>query len=115
MKNEKQKESRFQQIRFGGFLVIIFITYFIVVSSIKTIENFRLKRTGIYTKAIVYDQRHVGSKGVIKTYYEFMVDGKHYQGSSINNDNAKNGDTLNIVFLKSNPKVNRPKTFLGIK
>lgn len=106
------KRSIKRELSFGGLITIILITYLIFEGGSKTIENIRLKRSGICTNAIVYKQKHVGSKGVVNTYYEFIVDGKHFQGFSTIDDDAKIGDTLQIVFLKSNPKISRTKSFL---
>jgi hypothetical protein len=117
MKNNihNKKKNLKRGLSFGGIISIVFIAYLVIVGGSNTIENFRLKRSGISTKAIVYNQKHVGSKGVVNTYYEFIVDDKHFQGYSTTEDNAKIGDTLQIVFLKSNPKISRTKSFLGLK
>lgn len=117
MRNNKhgKKRSTKRNLRFGGLISIVLIIYLVVVGGTNTIENIRLKRSGLCTSAIVYKQKHVGSKGVINTYYEFIVDDKHFQGFSTIDDDAKIGDTLQIVFLKSNPKISRTNSFLRLK
>ncbi len=71
-----------------------------------TFEEYSLKKHGIVTNAVITDTRAGGSKGQIKCYYIFTVNGNEYSGNNSDAD-YKIGDTIRIVYKKDNPEVNR--------
>lgn len=117
MNKVKQTKSKpkSNKLTFRGILVIVMISFLIIEFGKNAYDNFILKRYGIFTEAVVTKKKHVGAKGAIYTHYEFMTNGKHYQGFSVDDENAEIGDTLEIVFIKSNPKISKTSRFLGIK
>jgi hypothetical protein len=94
-------------------LLILFIAiiWFITKSSKVTIENYQLNKKGINTKGIIMDVRNVGAKGVIRANYYFEVNSDRYQGW-VDSRNYRAGDSINILFLKNNPHVNREREFI---
>lgn len=78
----------------------------------KTIENSQLTREGHCTNAYVLSKKNIGAKGVINVKYQFNYNGITYYGNSQNNDNAEIGDSITIVFLESDPQINRSNSFL---
>lgn len=77
----------------------------------KTIENYRLSRTGILTKAVVTNNKKVGGKGTVDLTIQYNVSGQKYEGT-LTNENYKIGDSLEIVYLESNPSVVRSYRFI---
>jgi hypothetical protein len=98
-----------------SILILIVIIFIVIISSKKTVENYRLKRNGIITKAIIVNKKNVGSKGVIYTYYEYKVNGIKYSAYSSSDDNVAVGDSIDIIYLKSDPEVSRSNSFLKNK
>ena len=79
--------------------------YMLFVMAKRTIEIYQLRNGGICTKAIIqkkYTERHKKVR-----VYKFRVENKVYSGSSIYDWHLDIGDTLDIVYLPSNPKINR--------
>jgi hypothetical protein len=87
------------------------VVYFLYVSIGKTVDNNDLEINGIETIAIVTDVRKVGSKGVIRCTYTFEVNNLIYTGN-VDDDYYKTGDTIQVLYLKIKPEINRDKKFL---
>ena len=87
------------------------ITVFLYGATKKTIENYRLARTGILTKAVVTNKNKVGGKGTIDLTVLYNVSGQKYEGI-LTNENYNIGDSLEMVYLKSNPLVIRSYRFV---
>lgn len=115
MKKNNLHKVAFSRITIGKAFLIILIFYVIIVGGRKTIENYQLRANGICAKAVIIYKKNVGSRGIIDTHYEFRVNGNIYQGFSSHDDSALTGDTIIVVYLKSDPSVNRSNTLLGIK
>ena len=100
--------------KFHIFWIIIagLFVHFLYVSIGKTIENNDLVKYGIETSAIVTDVRKVGSKGVIRCTYTFEVNNLIYTGN-VDDDYYKTGDTIQVLYLKIKPEINRDKKFLN--
>lgn len=66
------------------------------------LENIFLYEQGQTTKAYVYKLRstHHGDRSV----YEFKVSNERYKGEDLN---AKLGDSIQVVYLPQNPRINR--------
>jgi hypothetical protein len=88
-----------------------FVVYFLYVSIEKTIDNNDLIKMGIETSAIITDVRKVGSKGVIRCTYTFEVNNIKYTGN-VDDDYYKKGDTIQVLYLKIKPEINRDRKFL---
>jgi hypothetical protein len=93
------------------FVLIFIITVFLYGATKKTIENYRLARIGILTKAVVTNKKKVGGKGTIDLTVLYNVSGQKYEGT-LTNENYYLGDSLEIVYLKSNPLVIRSYRFI---
>lgn len=102
------------RLSLGLIFAIAVIMYVLYVGGGKTIENYRLKSNGICIKAKVIYKNKVGGKGVIYTHYTFMVLNKNYEGYSSDDDSALVGDSIMVVYLKSNPNINRSNSLLKI-
>ena len=76
--------------------------------------SYRLEKKGIYTKAIIYEKKSVGGKGIISTRYYFNYKNNKYYGSSEWDDKAVIGDSLIVFFLDANPNINRSNSLLDI-
>ena len=79
--------------------LIIVVTFSIVKVEI---ENICLYNKGVEAKAYVYKLRSLktGSRSV----YEFKVSNERYTGED---SNSKLGDSIQVVYLPQNPKINR--------
>jgi hypothetical protein len=95
-----------------GIISLLFALFIIVIST-KEYDNFKLRKEGLYLKAVVIKKRTVGAKGTIYTYYRYNVDGIYYEDYSTVDDFAKIGDSITIIYLKSDPKISRTNTFLN--
>ena len=79
--------------------LIIIVTFLIVKVEI---ENICLYNKGVEAKALVYRRTSKGRRGV--SLYEFRVSGIRYTGEDII---SKPGDSIQVVYLPKNPKINR--------
>ena len=127
MKKNKRIEPRpsiFRRLSKWWFL-IIFLGWFIYGSGKQTYINYRLKKFGKCTKAIVYSRNKIGSKGTVDSKYSFEWKNYTHFGSSTSDDKYREtenfflteddlitGDTIIIVFLESNPEINRSNSIV---
>ena len=85
-------------------LIVICIVFGITALLICKVEleNICLYEQGQTTKAYVYKLRsiHHGHRSV----YEFKVSNERYKGEDLN---SKLGDSIEVVYLPKNPKINR--------
>ena len=100
----RKKEQKLPQkgIRRNVFIIgalITIVTFFIVKVEI---ENICLYNKGVEARAYVYKLRSLktGSRSV----YEFKVSNERYTGEDLN---SKLGDSIQVVYLPQNPKINR--------
>lgn len=100
-----------KKVRIFWIAISGLVVYFLYVSIGKTLENNDVDKYGIETNAIVIDMQKVGSKGVIRCTYTFEVNNVLYFGS-VDDDYYKKGDTIQILYLKKNPEINRDKKFI---
>lgn len=114
MKKDEKKLKSPIRLSLGLIFTIAVIIYVLYVGGEKTIENYRLKSNGICVKATVIYKNKVGGKGVIYTHYAFRVSNQNYDGFSSDDDLALIGDSITVVYLKSNPNINRSNSLLKI-
>lgn len=79
--------------------VIIIVTFLIVKVEI---ENICLYNKGVEAKAYVYKLRSL--KTSHRSVYEFKVSNERYTGDDFY---SKLGDSIQVVYLPKNPKINR--------
>jgi uncharacterized protein (UPF0333 family) len=92
------------------FVIALFIS--IIYYATRNIGTDRkLKSEGISIKGIVYDVQHVGAKGDIDTYYKFKVGNKSFNNVSIYDGLLNIGDSISIVYLESDPSINRSSSY----
>lgn len=84
----------------GGILCFICFCCFLIKGGYETYNNYRLGRDGICTTAVIYKN---GKRCYM--HYKFQVDGVAYYGKEWTSKTI--GDTVSIVYLPSNPKINR--------
>jgi hypothetical protein len=87
------------------------VVYFLYVSIGKTFDNNNLVKNGIETNAIISNVRKVGSKGITRCTYTFEVNNFLYTGN-VDDDYYETGDTIQVLYLKIKPEINRDKKFL---
>ena len=114
-KNKKIHASNSPKIYIGNIFFILVLIYCIITVGKGTIEIHRLKSDGKCAEAVVLYKNNIGSHGVIDSHYEFNVNGRIYNGSSDEENLAEIGDTIYILYLKSDPQINRSCSFLDIK
>lgn len=90
----QKKANRVLNIIFWGWIVFLI--------SNTEMENIMLYRQGQTTKALVYRRTSKGRNGW--SLYEFKVSGIRYTG---HDPNSKVGDSIQVVYLPQNPKINR--------
>lgn len=94
--------------------IVILILCLLYIFTKNYIVNYQLRNKGIKAKAIVYEKKHIGAKGVISTEYYFIWKGNKFYGDSDIDGKFGIGDTMVVFFLESNPNINRSNTLLEI-
>lgn len=89
--------------------IIIIISWIIFIKPEYNIS--KLKKSGKLVKGIIYRKSLVGSKGTIRCFYNFDVDGIKYEGF-YDNDAYKKGDSLEIIYYIEDPSLNQAKQFV---
>jgi hypothetical protein len=114
LKTDKQKERRKyfsgRQVRMALFIGLIL--FFVYHSSIRTIENVRLARNGLPTRAVVIERKDVGGAAGVALIYTFYVEGIRYE-SEQSNEPYQVGDTIDILYLAANPRITRTYRFIS--
>ena len=90
---------------------ILFLFSFVILIVRNNYNVFRLKSYGLETKAFVYRKYSVGSKGTIRCFYRFVVNGKQYEGF-YDNGIINQGDSISIIFYPPRPSLNQAKQFI---
>lgn len=90
---------------------IAFGLLFLIRGTKRTVENYHLKKEGICVQAVVYHKYQAQHKKV--RCYEFRVGEKKYRGKTITDHKLKVGDSLTIIYLPSNPEINRSNTVIN--
>ena len=89
-------------------LMIILVVY--IVSNIRyNIGNYQLSKNRKTTVGVVDEVTYY--KGSKKTHYSFYVGSEKYKGCCYYDVKKYEGDTLKIIYLPTNPKINRCITF----
>ena len=104
-KSSTKRQKKYAIVIKNNKIIYIFCVFVFFVIAKRTIENYQLRNGGICTKAIIqnkYTERHKQVR-----VYKFRVGNKVYSGTSIYDWHLDIGDTLDIVYLPSNPKINR--------
>lgn len=106
-------ETRFSLInRFkGNFVLILFILFIIFLVVRNNDNNDELNKNGKKTRAFLYKVKRVGSKGTIRGFYRFEINNILYEGF-YDNDNLKENDSIDIIYLSDNPERNQAKQFV---
>ena len=101
-KSQKQPNGDAFTISRNVFVLGVFIPVLTFLIGKTAIDNIRLFDKGVETKAYVYKLRSYknGSSGV----YEFKVLNERYTGED---SHSKVGDSIHVVYLPNNPKINR--------
>ncbi|MBK8626931.1 MAG: hypothetical protein IPN86_15600 [Saprospiraceae bacterium] len=93
------------------FWIIIFLM-FVWYIIIRPEYNIHLLRSeGKETKGRIYRKSSVGSKGTIRCFYNFEVEGEIFEGFY---DNSKlyQWDSIEIIYFKKDPNLNQAKQFV---
>jgi hypothetical protein len=93
----------------GIILSLILITAYLIRGEL-SYNN--LKDKGKCIKAVVIAKKEAGSRGAIHTYYKFYVNGIAYVNFSNYDDFVSIGDSIDIVYLESDPQTNNSNTYM---
>lgn len=104
MKKTKPQKNIWNKI-LKNPLWYLFLIFVLVKGGYEIYNNYRLERYGICTQAIVQKTYQEMHKRI--TIYKFCVENKAYSGKSIYDRHLDFGDTLDIVYIPFNPKINR--------
>jgi hypothetical protein len=89
------------------FFIIVFL--FLVFRNNNNIS--KLRNEGQETKGRIYRKSGVGSKGTIRCFYNFDVNGKVYEGF-YDNPKLNQWDSLEIIYYRKDPNLNQAKQFV---
>jgi hypothetical protein len=93
-------------------LVLVLFVFFIIFLVLRNNNNNdELQKKGKQTKAYLYKVKAVGSKGIIRGFYKFKLNNNFYEGF-YDNDNLKEHDSIDILYLPDNPERNQAKQFV---
>jgi hypothetical protein len=95
----------------ANFVLILFICFIIFLVLRNNNNNDELQKKGKHTKAYLYKVKGVGSKGTIRGFYRFEINNNYYEGF-YDNDNLKEHDSIDIIYLPDNPERNQAKQFV---
>ena len=106
-KNRKNRRSKtfkekIMDLSLSAWILIAALIYFLIFSLNITIENIQLKKDGVYTRACVIGYGRRFSR------YEFKVGLRYYRGTG-GPGYLDIGDSLTVVYLPSDPTVNRSR------
>lgn len=71
----------------------------------------KLRKNGQVANGIIYSKKGVGSKGTIRSFYNFEVAGKQYEGF-YDNPKLNQRDSLEIIYYRKDPSLNQAKQFV---
>jgi hypothetical protein len=127
MKKKKTKGGKIHNQRpFIGYLFLVLLIFYVLYEGgYETFINYNLKQKGICAKAVVYNRYTFGGKGHVSTVYKFVWKNQQYTGKSFNDakyrqtnrwfktsDDLVIGDTITVVFMESNPNINRSNSVI---
>ncbi len=95
-------------------LIVVLFSSVIYYGTLRMGTDNKLKSEGICINGLVNGVQHVGAKGDVATSYQFEVKGKIYEADSYYDDDLKVGDSIVIVYLESDPTINRSNNYLHI-
>lgn len=95
----------------ANFVLVLFICFIIFLVLRNNTNNDELKENGKQAKAYLYKVKRVGSKGTIRGFYKFEINNNYYEGF-YDNDNLKEHDSIDIIYLPDNPERNQAKQFV---
>jgi hypothetical protein len=111
MSHKPKNQSYNYKNKISLVVLLLVIAWFIIIVVKKGKTNTQVYQKGEITKAIIIDKRRVGGKGIERCTYSFLYNNIKYEGW-VNDDDFKIGDTIQILFLKENPEINRSKKFI---
>lgn len=105
--NEMEVQKKMKNIL--AYFVIVFSVLFVLSVTIwQTNRNISLDKNLKYGKAVI-TEFGLSGKGLHYLNYEFVVDGKKYQGSGVHyphTDTLSIGDTIEIFYDETDPENN---------
>lgn len=105
----KRKQRNFSQI-IPLFPIMLLVVFFALV--FRNNNNIsKLRNDGKEVKGMIFRKSVVGSKGTIRCFYNFEVEGKNYEGFYDNNK-LRQGDSLEIIYYTKDPSLNQAKQFV---
>jgi hypothetical protein len=125
IKSKKKKYTiKNRKHKAGWIIPIVLLLYILGTGGYKTYQTYILKKDGICTNAIAY-HRYWGYR-TVNTQYRFAWDSKTYEGESTDHADVRYsynsifkeadmfaiGDTIVVVFLGSNPNINRSNSIV---
>jgi hypothetical protein len=93
---------------FWLILTVLFIWYIIIRP---TYNISKLRNDGKEVKGRIYRKSSVGSKGTIRCFYNFEVEGQSYEGF-YDNKNLNQWDSIDVIYYKKDPSLNQAKQFV---
>ncbi len=102
--------SKANKVGFALIFVVVIVVIIHIFSGSK--DNNKLKNEGVSIKGIVIEKRTPGYRGIVNTYYKFYVNGNMYEGHSDVDDNINIGDSIDIIYWKYDPSLNKSKSMM---
>ena len=125
LKNRKpQKQSSFisvelphlvlkgRRFHFLTLLFVVVVIFFVVRSSLRTIENFRLAQYGRIVKAVVTNTEKVGGKGTVSVTFKYVVSGREFL-RTMSNEPYQIADSVYLLYLEGSPEISRTYRFIS--
>jgi hypothetical protein len=111
-RNSEPNKSKNLILNKSKIFWILFSLLFIWLIIIRPEYNIsKLRNEGQETKGRIYRKSGVGSKGTIRCFYNFEVEGKNYEGF-YDNDNLNQWDNIEIIYYIKDPSLNQAKQFV---
>ena len=100
--------------RYWLYLALIIVAiWFLRKSIFTTVENYQLAKSGQVIKAVIISREWESSsyRNTDGFYYEFTLNTLNYEGHTFDKE-IKPNDSLEVIYLPSDPNVNRPLDFI---
>jgi hypothetical protein len=111
-KKEKYVVNKYFSLGKSQIFWLVFLILFIWFIIIRPDYNIsKLRNDGKDIKGVIYRKSGVGSKGTIRCFYNFEVEGRNYEGFYDNN-RLNQWDSLEIIYYSKDPNLNQAKQFV---
>lgn len=106
MQKKKKTKNYLQKLT-----VITVVGYLVYIIALTHVANFLLRHFGTKGRAVFISETSRVRYHKATLYYVFSHRNNQYTNNSLEEDLSKVGDSIDIVYLKTFPSINRPVSY----